>query len=179
VTQDYREAMAIADRIAVLVDGRLEQVASPEEIYVAPASVAVARLFGDPSINLAEVTPFVEHGTLSAMVSGAKVRLGSADGHLPDCPCWLGVRPEDLVISFSNSEDAIPARILAVTPMHEKAVLLLRLSDGTEWLTALPPDASHAAANDAVFVRFASEAALLFDRTTGLRISLSHRRQAA
>src|SRR5262245_57080740 len=179
VTQDYREAMAIADRIAVLVDGRLEQVASPEEIYVAPASLAVARLFGDPSINLAEVTPFAEHGMLSAMVSGAKVRLGSADGHLPDLPCWLGVRPEDLVISFSDGEDAIPARILAVTPMHEKAVLLLRLSDGTEWLTALPPDAPHGAANDAVFVRFAPEAALLFDRATGLRIGLSHRRQAA
>ena len=179
VTQDYREAMAIADRIAVLVDGRLEQVASPEEIYVTPASVAVARLFGDPSINLAEVTPFAEHGTLSAMVSGSKVRLGSADGYLPDLPCWLGVRPEDLVISFSDSEDAIPAHILAVTPMHEKAVLLLRLSDGTEWLTALPPEAPHGTANDAVFVRFAPEAALLFDRTTGLRIGLSHRRQAA
>jgi len=82
VTQDYREAMAIADRIAVLVGGRLEQVASPEEIYVAPASVAVARLFGDPSINLAEVTPFVEHGTLFAMVSGAKVRLGSANEYV-------------------------------------------------------------------------------------------------
>jgi len=38
---------------------------------------------------------------------------------------------------------------------------------------------SHGAANDAVFVRFAPEAALLFDRTTGLRIGLSHRRQAA
>ena len=179
VTQDYREAMAIADRIAVLVGGRLEQVASPEEIYVAPASVAVARLFGDPSINLAEVTPFVEHGTLSAMVSGAKVRLGSANEHVPDLPCWLGVRPEDLVVSYSDSEGAIPAHILAVTPMHEKAVLLLRLSDGTEWLTALPPDVSHGAANDAVFVRFAPEAALLFNRTTGLRIGLSHRRQAA
>jgi multiple sugar transport system ATP-binding protein len=179
VTQDYREAMAIADRIAVLVEGRLEQVASPEAIYITPASVAVARLFGDPSINLAEVKPFAEHGTLSAMVSGAKVRLGSADGHLPDRPCWLGVRPEDLVISFSDNEDAIPAHILAVTPMHEKAVLLLRLSDGTEWLTALPPEAPHGAANDPVFVRFAPEAALLFDRATGLRIGLSHRRQAA
>src|SRR5213595_628300 len=50
VTQDYREAMAIADRIAVLVNGRFEQVATPEAIYVTPASVAVARLFGDPSI---------------------------------------------------------------------------------------------------------------------------------
>jgi multiple sugar transport system ATP-binding protein len=63
--------------------------------------------------------------------------------------------------------------------MHEKAVFLLRLSDGTEWLTALPPEAPHGAANDAVFVRFAPEAALLFDRATGLRIGLSHRRQAA
>src|ERR1700737_2457387 len=62
VTQDYREAMAIADRIAVLVNGRFEQVATPEEIYAAPASVAVARLFGDPAINLAEVQPFDEHG---------------------------------------------------------------------------------------------------------------------
>src|SRR5206468_5829247 len=139
VTQDYREAMAIADRIAVLVDGRLEQVASPEEIYVTPASVAVARLFGDPSINLAEVTPFDEHGTLSAMVSGSKVRLGSADGYLPDLPCWLGVRPEDLVISFSDGKDAIPAHIIAVTPMHEKAAVLLQLSDGTAWVTSLPP----------------------------------------
>src|SRR5262249_27810411 len=52
VTQDYREAMAIADRIAVLIDGRLEQLAPPEDVYTAPASVAVARLFGDPSINL-------------------------------------------------------------------------------------------------------------------------------
>src|SRR6266404_5192423 len=49
VTQDYREAMAIADRIAVLVNGRFEQVATPEAIYTAPASVAVARLFGDPT----------------------------------------------------------------------------------------------------------------------------------
>jgi multiple sugar transport system ATP-binding protein len=180
VTQDYREAMAIADRIAVLVDGRLEQVATPEEVYARPASVAVARLFGDPSINLAEVSLFAEQGALAALVSGARVRLGSADGPVPDHhPCWLGVRPEDLAISFSAGEGAIPARILAITPMHEKAVLLLQLSDGTEWLAALPPDVPHGAADQAVFVRFAPEAALLFDRTTGLRVGLAHRRQAA
>ena len=57
VTQDYREAMAIADRIAVLIDGRLAQVATPADIYAQPGSVAIARLFGDPTINLAEVSP--------------------------------------------------------------------------------------------------------------------------
>src|SRR5215475_6480039 len=94
VTQDYREAMAIADRIAVLIDGRLEQVAPPEEIYARPASVAVARLFGDPSINLAEVTPVSDQGALTAEIAGARVRLGCADGEPADHgPCWLGVRP--------------------------------------------------------------------------------------
>jgi multiple sugar transport system ATP-binding protein len=83
-----------------------------------------------------------------------------------------------LSISSSGGEDAIPARILAVTPMHEKAVALVRLEDGTEWLAAVGPDAPQGA-DDTVHVRFAPEAVLLFDRETGLRISLSHRRQAA
>ena len=63
--------------------------------------------------------------------------------------------------------------------MHEKAVLLLRLADGTEWLAALPPDAPQGAADDAVFVRFSPDAAMLFDRATGLRIGASHRLKAA
>ncbi|MBR0815863.1 ABC transporter ATP-binding protein [Bradyrhizobium diazoefficiens] len=180
VTQDYREAMAIADRIAVLVDGRLVQVARPEEIYARPASVAVARLFGDPSINLAEVEPVAAQGGLSAQVAGTPVRLDAADRAIVDHgPCWLGVRPDDLVISRQAGENAIPARIVAVTPMHEKAVLLLRFADGSEWLAALPQGSAMASAEDGVFVRFAPEAALLFDRATGLRVGLSHRRQAA
>jgi len=179
VTQDYREAMAIADRIAVLIDGHLEQVAPPEDIYARPASVAVARLFGDPSINLVEVTPLAEHGALSAAISGARVHLGPAGAEPPTAACWLGVRPEDLMISLSAADDAVPARILAVTPIHEKAVLLLRLADGTEWLAALPPDAPYTASDASVFVRFTPEAALLFDRASGRRIELSHRRQAA
>jgi multiple sugar transport system ATP-binding protein len=180
VTQDYREAMAIADRIAVLVGGRFEQVATPEEIYTAPASVAVARLFGDPTINLAESEPFEEHGGLFAMVSGARIRLGGSGGQPPDHhPCWLAIRPEHLAISRSASDGSIRARILAVTPMHEKAVLLLKLSDGTEWLAALPPHSTDGTTEEDVFIRFAPEHALLFDRTSGQRVCLSHRRQAA
>ena len=123
--------------------------------------------------------PFVEHGTLFTTISGARVPLGAADALPAGRPYWLGIRPEDLRISFSGGEDAIPARVLAITPMHEKAVLLLRLDDGKEWLASLRPDALKVAAGDFVFVRFAQEAVQLFDRETGLRVSLSHRRQAA
>lgn len=180
VTQDYREAMAIADRIAVLIEGRLVQVARPEEIYARPVSVAVARLFGDPSINLAEVTLHAEQGALTAEVAGTRVRLESPDRQPADYgACWLGARPDDLTIAQAASEGAIPARIVAITPMHERAVLLLRFADGTEWLAALPPDAAVGSAEDRVFVSFAPEAALLFDRASGLRIGLPQRRQAA
>ena len=79
------------------------------------------------------------------MIVGCRMQLGAPATEPPPGPCWLGVRPEHLTISSSASEDAIPARILAVTPIHEKAVLLLRLTDGTEWLAALPPDAPDAA----------------------------------
>ncbi|WP_407147147.1 ABC transporter ATP-binding protein [Bradyrhizobium sp. ORS 86] len=179
VTQDYREAMAIADRIAVLVRGQLVQLARPAEVYAKPASVAVARLFGDPSINLAEVDPEVGQGGLSAEIAGTRVRLDSADQPAAHGPCWLGVRPDDLAISRDPGDDAIPARVVAITPMHERNVLLLRLADGSEWLAALPPDASAASADDDVFVRFAPQAALLFDRASGLRVGQSDHRQAA
>ncbi|WGS18127.1 MULTISPECIES: ABC transporter ATP-binding protein [unclassified Bradyrhizobium] len=179
VTQDYREAMAIADRIAVLVRGQLVQLARPEEVYARPASVAVARLFGDPSINLAEVEPRVGQGGLSAEIAGTRVRLDSTDQPANHGPCWLGVRPDDLAISRDPGDDTIPARIVAITPMHERAVLLLRFADGSEWLAALPPDASPGSADEDVFVRFAPQAALLFDRATGLRVGQPDRRQAA
>ena len=52
VTQDYKEAMALGDRIAVLLDGGFAQVATPTEVYREPATLGVARLFGDPTINL-------------------------------------------------------------------------------------------------------------------------------
>ena len=57
VTQDYKEAMALGDRVAVLVDGAFRQVAAPSEIYDSPSSTRIARLFGDPPINLLPVRP--------------------------------------------------------------------------------------------------------------------------
>ncbi len=57
VTQDYKEAMALGDRIAVMSQGRIRQIGTPQEIYNAPADIEIARLFGDPTINLLDVAP--------------------------------------------------------------------------------------------------------------------------
>jgi multiple sugar transport system ATP-binding protein len=56
VTHDQMEAMTLADRIALLNAGRIEQVGSPEEIYERPASLFVAGFIGTPAMNLLPMT---------------------------------------------------------------------------------------------------------------------------
>ncbi len=114
VTQDYREAMALGDRVAVLIDGRLVQDAAPEEVYDAPATTDVARLFGDPPMNLlpAQAAERGDGFTLSA----AGWRLGFA-GPAPAAPV-LGIRPEFVQVLDRPAPGAVPAEIVAVTPLH-------------------------------------------------------------
>lgn len=52
VTADQRDALAVADRVAVLLDGRLEQVGAPMDVYDRPRTLAVARFFGEPEIGV-------------------------------------------------------------------------------------------------------------------------------
>ena len=140
VSQDYREAMALGDRVAILLDGGIGQFAPPEEIYDAPANVAVARLFGDPPINLLR--------TDVAMALG----LGGGDG-------MLGIRPETIAVT---EDPHATTELIAVTPLHERQVLLLRAADGTEIVASVtgdpPPPGSRVrlATDPSRIVRFAS-----------------------
>src|ERR1035438_7556101 len=62
VTHDQVEALALADRIAVLRDGALEDIGSPTQVYGNPATAFVASFLGSPPINLLSATVWVEHG---------------------------------------------------------------------------------------------------------------------
>jgi multiple sugar transport system ATP-binding protein len=77
VTHDYQEALALGDRIAVMRDGALVQIGTPEEIWRAPADTFVARALGQPEINL-----------LDGVVDSGRIRLG--DGSF-DVPVPVGV----------------------------------------------------------------------------------------
>ena len=102
VTHDQIEAMTMADRIGVLEDGRLLQLAAPREVYERPASVAVARRLGSPPINL--LPP--------AVLPGA-----------PAAAATVGVRPEDVTLGG----EGIAARIEQVEPLGAETVVLLQV----------------------------------------------------
>ena len=129
VTHDQEEAMSIADRIAVMNLGVLEQMDSPEEIYARPATLFVATFIG--TMN-----------RLAGFVDGATGRLRAAPFELPTLPSLdehaevvVGVRPEDLVLG--SSRDAAAARIEhAVDLGHYRRVTVA--VDGTSLLAFVP-----------------------------------------
>ena len=168
VTQDYKEAMALGDSIAVMSEGRIAQIGTPEEIYLTPASIKIAKLFGDPTINLLDIAPRDDGESLCFELSGRKVRLDSDYAHTAHCDCVLGLRPESL--RFSTAPNAIPVVVEAETPLNEKVVSLVTTDKGREILVSRPVG-SEAPASGKAGIAFDTAHALFFDRTTGMRLA--------
>jgi len=78
VTHDHEDAFALADRVAVLDQGRLLQIDTPDEVYRRPANVAVARSFGQPPMNLLEGRACELDGALDFVSPGFRLRMPAA-----------------------------------------------------------------------------------------------------
>jgi multiple sugar transport system ATP-binding protein len=102
VTHDYQEALALGDRIAVMRDGELVQIGTPEEIWRRPADTFVAKALGQPEINI-----------LDGVVDDGRIRLGGIDVPLPGGDLdgavrrgdrvRVGLRPSDLHVTSGES----------------------------------------------------------------------------
>ena len=167
VTQDYREAMAIGDRVAVLLGGAIVQCAPPELIYDQPRSVAVARLFGDPPMNLLPCRPHADPAGLRVDVAGLQLALDAAAAAAGK-PCLLGLRPETLTLAAEGRAGAA-AEVIAATPLHERMVVLLRGAAGEEIVASVAGGMALAPGQTVAF-RAESGQALLFDAESGERI---------
>lgn len=170
VTQDYKEAMALSDRIAVMIKGQMAQIDAPEVVYDQPATVEIARLFGDPTINLLPIEPSADVGGLAATIANTRVHLGDGFRAAAGRPCILGLRPEDLVVADDPSPGSIPVDVMASTPLNERIVLLVKTLDGQEILVsaAAPPLGGRASGRAHLGLDPAS--ILLFDRASGDRL---------
>lgn len=173
VTQDYKEAMALGHRIAVMNGHGIQQIGTPEEIYLEPANTDIARLFGDPVINLLDVRPERRDGRLVALLSDQPVNLPEAYAGQIGKDCILGLRPEAIRFVGADTPGAIPVEVEAETPLNEKTVTLVLTLRGREILLSRPAGTpgpvsgrAHIAADMA--------SAILFDRATGQRIAPRH-----
>lgn len=166
VTQDYKEAMAFGDQIAVIDGGQIQQIGTPEQIYLSPANTGIARLFGDPVINILDVTPEVDATGVFVSVSQKRVTLDEGHRSNVDRPCCLGVRPEALRFVAADTQGAIPVEIEAESPLNEKTVSLVLTAGGREVMVSRPSGVP-APSSGAAHIAINGQSALLFDRVTG------------
>jgi multiple sugar transport system ATP-binding protein len=172
VTQDYKEAMALGRRIAVLRDGRFEQVADSVAVYDEPANVEIARLFGDPTINLYPCRPEAGAGGASVELFGQRVALGPRAAPAAGREVLVGIRAEDIEVGLEARPDGIPVELDAVTPLNVRAVLYLRARDGNELLATVTEDDAgcFGRGHRPAWARLSPDRFLLFDRATGSRL---------
>ncbi|MDR6433924.1 ABC transporter ATP-binding protein [Brucella pseudogrignonensis] len=94
VTHDQIEAMTMSDRIALMSEGRIEQLGTPDELYSRPATLTVARFIGTPSINLLPVEIDAQ-GNVTFVGDALGIEVASAQAG----PAMLGLRAEDLYVA--------------------------------------------------------------------------------
>jgi ABC-type sugar transport system ATPase subunit len=160
VTHDQEEAMTLADRIAVFMDGRIVQVGTPQGIFGRPSHASVAGFIGTPPMNL-----------LQATWSGQAVRVG-ASGHVDidaaapaERAVTLGVRPGDLRITDSG----LAAEVELVEELGDSRIAILHVGEQRVKLKTDSP--IELREGQAVHLGFAAKAAHLFDRSSGERLN--------
>jgi multiple sugar transport system ATP-binding protein len=123
VTHDQIEALTMADRIAVLNEGKVAQQGTPDDIYDRPATTFVAQMVGTPKINL---LPAVRQNG-SVRVTGSGLSVPSPRMDLPE-ELLLGVRPEDIRPAPAG---AFTAKVTLIEPLGVETILHLRSDDLT------------------------------------------------
>lgn len=166
VTHDQIEAMTLGSRIAVMKDGILQQIGTPDEIYSTPANTYVAGFIGSPTMN------FI-HGKVE--VAGEQGRFVFEGGVL-DLPCpqvaeaTLGQRPEHIHLS----EDASwRAEVLLVEPTGADTYVVLKT--GTGLVTVRAAANTRINVGDRTGLRLSARHNNWFDRTKGQRLELKTR----
>ncbi|MGK7871254.1 ABC transporter ATP-binding protein [Falsiroseomonas sp. E2-1-a20] len=158
VTHDQTEALTMADRVAVMMAGRILQVATPEAIYADPQDLRVATFIGSPRIN----TLPAEAGADGMLrLAGEALGITTTLGALT-----LALRPEDLWLA----EAGISAVAEAVEFLGESVLLHARHASGQPVILRLPPDAPRPRPGTALRLGFDPARALLFD-ASGQRVA--------
>jgi multiple sugar transport system ATP-binding protein len=166
VTHDQVEAMTLGDRVAVLHEGRLQQVATPQALYEEPANVFVAGFVGSPPMNLFATRVATDANGRPALVVGgtllalAAPLLESAAKH-EGATLTIGVRPESLALVAPGADASLPARVEHVELLGHETLVHLRIADDVHWI-ARAPGMTALACDEAVGIRIAPHAFHLF-----------------
>jgi multiple sugar transport system ATP-binding protein len=173
VSHDYREALALGDRIGVLREGRLIQVGTGEEVWQRPADTFVARTFGQPEINL--VAGELVDGPEGCLF---RSRDGQIEVPLPNRPAppgtaiELGIRPLDLDVADGETPTdsvKLAGRVYVVERLGRELEVTVKIGEN---LIAVVTGKGSKEPDEQVTIHSSSSKLLLFEGETGRRIDL-------
>ena len=182
VTHDQIEAMSMADRIAILEAGKIQQLGTPSDIYNHPANLFVAGFIGNPSMNCIPChissTNSELHLTLANdtgndnSVTIQEARIAKAvNEKSPNRDTIFGAHPEDVLVSHESISNAFQAEVYSVEPLGAETIVELTL--GTDAAGAHTILKACTAANfeadigQHLYVSFVPERMYFFDKSTG------------
>jgi multiple sugar transport system ATP-binding protein len=178
VTHDQVEAMSMADRIAVLDRGELQQCDTPEAVYNLPANRFVATVVGSPPTNFIPATVEAQNGDLHLVHSVFTLRAAGerhplrtaleGQGRLPES-VLVGVRPEDIQVFRTAPEAAaIPAKISVIEPLGAETIVDLQL--GPDLIKAEVQPTQRLEERRHVWLTLEASRLHIFDAVTGARL---------
>ena len=182
VTHDQIEAMSMADRVAVLEEGSIQQIGAPIEIYNSPANLFVAGFIGNPTMNLfpcdlaAEGKQFfgrLAGGFQFEIADAASVHeLTKSAGERRTV--YLGVRPEDVIVDHQATPGATTAEVYSFEPLGAETIveLIIGKNEGGAnlILRARAPATLSVKIGQTLYMTFAPERLHFFHHDTGKAI---------
>ncbi|MEP6564509.1 MAG: ABC transporter ATP-binding protein, partial [Mesorhizobium sp.] len=133
VTHDQEEAMTMADRIAILEKGEVMQVATPAEVYEAPASRFVAHFVGNVNMFEGKVSERTAATTRITGATGAQIVVDNAGAAAAGSDIVFAIRPEKIKISSKKPTDvanALEGEVYDIAYLGDMTVYHVRLDDG-------------------------------------------------
>jgi multiple sugar transport system ATP-binding protein len=165
VTHDQLEAMSMADQIAVMNKGRIEQIGSPQQIYDRPASMFVADFIGSPSMNFLRFEGGLRAGDRAIVFHDASLAVPEIRRDCAPAPLALGVRPEH--IRFT---DGAPVRGEVFGAEYLGTTQIVTVDTAHGRVAARLPSSVMVRIGETVGLEFRSERLVLFDVGSGLAI---------
>ena len=182
VTHDQVEAMSMADRIAVLEAGRIQQLGTPADIYNHPANLFVAGFVGNPSMNCIPSDISTVNGELRLTLAsnvGSGTAITIQDERIiktlndtnPNRDVVFGVHPEDVVVSHQSISNAFQAEVYSVEPLGAETIVEVTLgtdaAGGHTILKACTAPNFEAEIGQHLYITFVADRIHFFDKITG------------
>lgn len=189
VTHDQVEAMSMADRIAVLDAGKIQQLGTPSEIYNHPANLFVAGFIGSPSMNCVPCKIYNKNGNLELTISEngneshtfsiRDDRVVKAINKIDiDRELVIGAHPEDVLVNheyvastFESDVNTFKAEVYSVEPLGAETIVEITLGKDTDGAHTIIKSRTspnfEAEIGEHIYVSFVPDRIHLFDKSTG------------